>query len=90
MFYQECRKIIVEDTDVTTVLAAINRHQGFFSNANKRVGECGWADEPTKWYIHFYASSREWGKIAKDLSELGEIRVKVAPGGTTDLYYTRN
>lgn len=90
MFYRECRKLIVEEADVTTVLAAINRHQGFFSNINKRVGNCGWADEATKWYVHFYASSREWGQIAKDLSEFGIIRVNVTPGGATELYYARN
>lgn len=89
MFYQETRKLIVEESDVTTVLATINRHQGFFSDVNKRVGECGWADEPTKWYVQFYASTKEWRRITKDLSELGEIIMKLAPGGATDMYYVR-
>ena len=89
MLYYKYHRLVVEEKDVTTVLTAINRHQGFFSNPNKLVGNCGWASQPTKWYVSFYASDREWGKIAGSLSELGGIAVKVNPGGTTDLYLTR-
>ena len=90
MFGQKRHCIIVEEKDVTTVLLAINRNQGFFSNNNKLVGECGWEEEPSKWFIRFFASSREWGRMAKELNEIGTITVHVAPGGTTDLYFTRN
>jgi len=90
MFYQTRRYLIVEEQDVTTVLKVINEHQGFFSNNNKLVGNCGWEEEPSKWFIYFYASEREWGHIAKDLSEFGTINVNVNPSSTTDLYFTRN
>lgn len=90
MFNQKRRQLVVEEVDVTTVLTAINRHQGFFSNNNKTTGNCGWKDAPTKWYVHFYASDREWGKIAKELCSVGVISVNVTPGGTTELYYNRN
>ena len=90
MFNQKRRYLIAEEKDVTTVLTAIDNHLGFLSNNSKVVGNCGWAEEPTKWYIHFYASEREWGKIARNLSETGKINVHVAPSGTTDLYFKRN
>ena len=90
MFNQKRRKLIVDEADVTTVLTTINRHQGFFSNNNKTTGNCGWKNDPSKWYVHFYASDRQWGKIAGELSALGEIRVNVTPGGATELYYKRN
>ena len=90
MFGQKRHYIIVEEKDVTTILQVINRNQGFFSDKNKLVGECGWAEEPTKWFIRFYASAREWGRMAKELNEFGTITVNVAPGGTTDLYFKRN
>ena len=83
------RHIVVEEKDVTTVLTAINTHQTFLNNTNKNVGNCGWADEPEKWFITFYASDRKWGKIAADLSSIGEITVKVSPRGATDLYFMR-
>lgn len=89
MFYQKRRNLIVEVTDVTGVLEVINQHQGFFSNNNKIVRNCGWETDPAKWVIKFYASEKEWGLIAENLSAFGEISVKVKPSGTTDLYFTR-
>jgi hypothetical protein len=90
MFNQMRRNLIVEESDVTTVLAAINHHQGFFSNNDKNAGNCGWAKEPTKWYVRFYASDRQWGRIAGELSKLGKIYVNVTPSGATELYYTKD
>lgn len=90
MFNNKRRYLIVEEADVTTVLTVINRHQGIFSNNNKLTGNCGWKNEPTKWYVRFYASDKQWGKIAGELSTLGNITVKVTPSGTTELYYKRN
>lgn len=89
MFYQKRRNLIVEENDVTTVLVAINAHQGFFSNDNKIVKNCGWEDDPTKWVIKFNASDKEWGLMATDLSDIGELTVKVKPSGTTDLYFIK-
>lgn len=90
MFYQKRRILIVEENDVTLVLSVINSHQGFFSNDNKIVRNCGWDTDPTKWVIKFNASEREWGLMAEDLSKLGEIAVKVKPSGMTDLHFAKN
>lgn len=89
MFYQKSRKLFVEESDVTTVLEVINRYQGYFSNNYKLVGSCGWADEPTKWFIGFSTTDKKWGHIAADLSGIGEITVKVTPGGATELYFIK-
>lgn len=89
MFNQKRRYLIVEESDVTTVLTVINRHQGFFSKSEKNTGNCGWKDDPSKWYVRFYASDKEWGRIAGELSSLGRINVHVSPSGTTELYYTK-
>ena len=90
MFNHAYRQLVVEEEYVTTVLGVVNRHQGAFTNANKRVGSLGWASDPGKWYVGFYASAKEWGRIATDLSKIGEIKVDVGPGGTTNLYFERN
>lgn len=84
------RYLITEEADVTTVLTAINRHQSFFGNKDKLAENCGWKNEPTKWYVCFYASGKQWGKIANELSTLGKFTVNVTPDGTTELYYKRN
>lgn len=90
MFNQKRRYLIVEENDVTTVLAAINRNQGLFSNNDQNIGPCGWAKEPSKWFVHFHASDKRWGKIARELSKIGKLYVNVTPGGATDLYFMRN
>lgn len=89
MFMQKTRKLFVEEVDVTTVLEVINRYQSMFGNNYKLVGKCGWAEEPTKWFITFYITDRKWGSMAADLSEIGKITVKVTPGGATELYFMR-
>lgn len=91
MFSDKRRCIIVEEADVTTVLTAINRTRGFFGSSNNATtGNCGWKNEPTKWYVRFYATSKQWGKIAAELRKLGKFTVDVSTGGTTELYYKRN
>lgn len=87
--FQKRRNLVVEEKDVTTALSTINRHQGFFSNDNKIVRNCGWAKDPSKWVIQFNATEREWGLMTVDLSKIGDITVKVKPGGTTDLHFER-
>ena len=89
MFKNKKRELIVEEKDVTTVLEAINRHQGFFSNNNKTTGNCGWANKPTRWYVRFYASDRQWGRIAEELCKTGRFEVTVSKGGTAELYYVK-
>ena len=89
MLNNKRRYLIVEEADVTTVLMAIDRHLGFFGNHDKLTGNCGWKNEPTKWYVRFYASDKQWGKIASELSTLGNITVYVTPSGATELYYKR-
>lgn len=84
------RYLIVEEADVTTVLTAVNRHQSFFGRNDNLTGNCGWKNEATKWYVRFYATDKQWGKIAGELSKLGNITVFVTPSGATELYYKRN
>ena len=90
MFNNKRRYLIVEEIDVTTVLTVINRHQSILGNNEKLTGNCGWKNDPTKWYVRFYASDKQWGKIAGELSKLGNITVKVTPSGATELHYKRN
>jgi hypothetical protein len=89
MFNQKRRYLIVEEADVTTVLMTVNQNQGFFSKSDMATGNCGWKEEPTKWFVRFYASDKVWGKIARELTKIGDINVHVAPGGATDLYFKR-
>lgn len=89
MFNQRRRYLILEEKDVTTVLTAINNHQRLFSKKDKDAGSCKWKDDPTKWYVRFYASDKQWGSIAGELSNIGKIYVNVTPDGTTQMYFIK-
>lgn len=89
MAIQKRRMLVVEEIDVTRVLTIINRHQGYFSDDTKIVKNYELKNDPSKWVIKFNASDREWKLMTKDLGEIGEIIVKVTPGGTTDMYFIR-
>jgi hypothetical protein len=90
MFNQKRRYLIVEESDVTSVLTVINRHHGFFSKTDKNAGNCGWDKDLSKWYVSFYASNREWGRIVGELGKLGRIYVNTTPIGTTEMYYIKD
>ena len=90
MFNQRRQNLIVEESDVTTVLMAINRNRGFFSSKDVTAGNCGWEKDPSKWYVHFDASDKEWRRITSELCKFGKIYLNVNPAGTTDLYYTKD
>lgn len=79
------RYLIVEEKDVTAVLTVINRQYRFYNSQGLVVGNCGWADEPTKWFIHFDATSKQYDNILKDIIEQGALKVSKRPKGQRDL-----
>ena len=56
---------VMEETDVTTVLGAINSHHKCVPDM--RVGNCGWADDTNKWFIHFTTTNSKWELIRDEL-----------------------
>ena len=67
--------LIVEENDVTKVLDVINRHHTILRNEDLFVGYCRWADEPTKWFIHFTTNSK-WDIIRK----------RIVGGGVSNIF----
>lgn len=88
MFNKE-REFIVEEKDVTTVLIIVNQHRSLYRYLS--VGNCGWGDgEESKWFIAFDTTDKKYGKIIKDLLEIGELKTKVRPNEKyVDLYFER-
>lgn len=86
-FFKRRHYFIAEERDVTTVISIINRHCRWHFGQNLAVGNCRWANDPTKWYIHFDASSRQYDEIIKDWAEKGNIYSLKSPNGKLrDLY----
>lgn len=84
--FKKDRILIVEKKDVTTVLSVINRRR---IESDYNIGKCGWANAPSKWFVKFYASNREWESIANDLLKNGTITLHTRTSGTIDLYFER-
>ena len=88
--FKSRRCFIVDEKDVTIVLEVMNKHHNRFSNRNLNIGNCGWAEEPTRWFIHFDATSKQYDKILKGLLKVGTFNVvERQPGGQEDLYFER-
>lgn len=74
-FNVKTRTLIVDEANVTTVLAVVNRHCRMTSE--RRAGNLGWADHPTKWYVLFNANDKRYANIIKELQTIGRINVSV-------------
>lgn len=76
-FTNKRRTFIVEEKDVTTVLGVINRKRRQFDCC---VGNCGWNNEDSEWFIMFHDTDKMYGSIVKELQKIGELTVDVRPG----------
>jgi hypothetical protein len=68
--------LIVDDIDVLNVLEVINKHNKNLLKLNLTVGNCGWAAEPSKWFIHFDVSNKKWLSIVTDLTKNYTLVIK--------------
>lgn len=63
--------LIVEEADVMTllkVLDEIKRGSSLFTvYMDMEIGNCGWAEEPTKWFVHFDVTNKQWRKVIENL-----------------------
>lgn len=86
-FVKRRHNLIVVEQDVTTVLEAINSRRKWYINQNLAVGNCGWANEPTKWFVHFGATDNQWMFIIDGLNKKGyKLYLKDRPN---DIYVSR-
>lgn len=71
---------ILEERYIVEVLNVINSQQKRYIDQNMAVGNCLWANERTKWFIHFDASKEQWCNIVKELNAKGfELVIRNEP-----------
>lgn len=80
------RYFITDEKYVTKLLTVINAYDKFLGNQNLAVGNCKWADDPEKWFVHFDASNKDYDEILKDILQQGTISVIISPNGLRNLY----
>lgn len=85
-FIRRNRNFIVEKKDITTILSIVGHEARVI---HYRIGNCGWAMNPTKWFISFYTTDKRYGKIMKRLTEIGKCTTNVRPGGQVDLWFDK-
>ena len=83
---KKTHSFIMEEKDVTTVLGIINQSCRYDTY---RVGSCGWADEPKKWFVMFHATDKQYGNIMGNLMMIGSVNIELRPGGKVDLVFRR-
>ena len=84
--FKKTREFIVEEKDVTTVVDVVNREAKYF---DYKIGNCGWAEEPTKWFIIFEMTEKKFGRVVKDLNEIGVIKLDGGSGRNAKVYVER-
>lgn len=82
------RRLIVEEKDMMSVLRAldtVSRSSKLPYAMSMEVGNCGWADEPTKWFVEFDATDRRWKNV---IAELKHVNHKIILKEDNRLYLT--
>ena len=57
--------LVLDECDVIRTITVINRHHRFYPTYS--VGNCGWADDRTKWFINFTTTIHKWKKMRHEL-----------------------
>lgn len=57
-FVTERHHLVVDEETVTKVLKEINARNK--KDPDIKVDNCGWADDPNKWFIHFTTTKAKW------------------------------
>lgn len=59
--------LYMHELDVTRFLSVVNSVVSI-RHCDMRVGNCGWADSPSAWFLYFKATDKEWKKIVRRLN----------------------
>ena len=86
-FFKKFREVVVEENDVMDIMKVFNSTFGYF---NGSVGNCGWKLEPTKWFIQFFATDKQYSEFINDLNRLGCIKLNTEAPGKIYVYFERN
>lgn len=66
---------VTDEANVTKVLTVLNSHKCMFIKQKLVIGNCGWADTPDVWFIHFDATLGQMKGIIKELIELFDMKI---------------
>lgn len=79
------RYLVMDKEDVMEVLDVINKHGKWFIDKRIAIGNCGWADYPDRWFIHFNANQNQWWHIVNNLNQKYDMKLDNRPKKVTDI-----
>lgn len=85
-FIPEKHHLVVEEEDLVRVLKVIQSSHRIVPEMT--VGNCGWADDASKWFIHFGTTRYTWKKLIQELKIVRAFNNNSIPKNTVGLVYT--
>jgi hypothetical protein len=71
-FVQKRRHLIVDEMNVVDslkVISEIKDDSKIHGLMEMEIGNCGWADKPNAWFMHFSATDKQWRTIITRFNE---------------------
>lgn len=66
-------RLIVEENDMTELLTIFNSHTSNVVKQKQVIGNCGWKDYKTKWFMFISVSNANWNDIEDELVSKGFV-----------------
>lgn len=73
MLLKRRHEIVLDEKDVTRAIQAIGKSIGIRNEV--AIGNCCWANEPSKWFIHFTLSNKDWKSAVLKLQEIESVKI---------------
>lgn len=64
--FKKTRDLIFDEKQLSKILTAINNN---LTCPELRVGNCGWANQPKKWFVLFHCTNKDYEKIINQLNK---------------------
>ena len=87
-FIRERHHLVIEEEDMIRVLTVLQKHHYRLPPDNMAVGNCGWADDTKKWFIHFDTTRAKWNLIVNELNVIRVFGNCNIPTNTLGFVYT--
>ena len=74
--FRRRRTIIMEEKDVSKVLSIVNKYVKITFDQGIVINNCGWEDDPTKWFMLLYSTNGQWNSISEELRHIESVETE--------------
>ncbi len=72
-FVKRRHHLILDESSIVTMLKVLDetkRESKFRILMDMEIGNCGWMDEPEKWFMFFEVTNKQWKTVITKLSAI--------------------